>query len=563
VGTAAALFTAALAGVSRGAPPATPATAPPPAAGPAAAVPAPLERHVLRIEDSDILVDLTPKDGANVGDELSLWRPVRLVHPVTHKVINDRYRIGTLRIVQMHDAIALARPVTPPLRAPAAGDVVVFERAPATPPGNAAPDAHAGFPPLQAAAPAAAPSAETGAASADPEARSVSLLFDKLVGASLITRIRRYERYAQANPNGRYTRTLLEEAAALRELVSARENNEADAPSVRHFDVPAQALDGAPLMLTVEMNGRVVGAILHARAANESGYRSTPMVASGRKYFTATLPPDRVIAPRIEYFVEAVRPSGQVVPVAGSPDAPLVTLVSHVPHAGGTLEHETTVLVTTDYADYNRLRGNDHVWQTEGLFTMRFGDVGVRSLSSGFGVYRGIGGSINDLDVLGRDPRSVGLTYGYVEGEFGIKPTVSLMTRAVLGLRARGTAGGAQLKMRIGSDLKTNVLFGGEVLGGIGLRGILELQVSPRGQVPVSIRAEVTNQPAGSGARLEEDPSLGSNDSIASGDVGVRGIVQVGYRLLPPLVASLRASYQGRTISHAGPGIGGALEFRW
>jgi hypothetical protein len=555
-----ALFAAALAGLAHAAPPSPTPPAPPAAAAPA---PAPLERHVLGIEDADVLVDVTAKDGVNVGDELQLWRPVRLIHPVTHKVVMDRYRLGTLRITQLHAAIALTRPVAAPLHPPAAGDIVVFERPPAAPlPGHGL-DAHA-VPPLAAAAPVAVPVPEAGAgaANADPEALSVSLLFDNLLGASLITRIHRYEMYAQAHPNGRYTRTLLEEAAALRELVSLREHNEADAPSVRHFDVPGQALDGAPLMLTVELNGRAVGAVLQARVSTEPGYRSIPMVASGRNYFTATLPADRVVAPRVEYFVEAVRPSGEVVAVAGSPDAPLVTLVSHVPHPGA-LEHETTITLTTDYADYNRLRGNDHTWQTEGAFSMRFGDVGVRSFGSGFGVYRGAGGSLNDLDVLGLTPRAIGLTYGYVGGEFGIKPTVSFLASAVLGLRDVGTAGGAQLGMRFGSDLRTNFAFGGEVLGGIGLRGIMELQISPRGMVPVSIRAEVTNQPAGSGARLSENPNLRPNDSVASGDIGVRGIAQVGYRIVTPLVVSLRASYQGRTISHAGPGIGGALEYRW
>lgn len=550
---AAVLFRAVLPGSARAAPPPAPA-----------ASPAPLERHVIGIEDSDVIVDLTAKDGVGVGDELQLWRPVRLVHPVTHKVVMDRYRIGTLRIVQMHDAIALTRAVGEPAKPPATGDIVVVERPPPSLPGSGivAPYPVGALPaaPVSSAAPAAAGGA---AANADPEAASVALLFDKLLGASLITRIRRYERYAQAHPNGRYTRTLLEEAAALRELVSLREHGEADAPSVRHFDVPAQALSGTPLMLTVELNGRVAGAVLQARISGEAGYRTIPMVPAGRKYFTAMLPPDRVVAPRIEYFVEAVRSSGEVVPVAGSPDAPLVTLVAHVPHAGGGLEHETTVTLTTDYADFNRLHGDDHVWQTEGAFSMRFGDVGVRALNSGFGVYRGVGGSVNDLDVNGKEPRAVGLTYGYVEGEFGIKPTVSLLARAVLGLRPIGTAGGAHLAMRIGSDLKTNFLFGGEVLGGIGLRGILELQIAPRGRTPISIRSEVTNQPAGSGARTSEDPSLTPEESTAPGDIGVRGIVQVGYRLLPPLVVSLRASYQGRTITHAGPGIGGAVEYRW
>ena len=138
-----------------------------------------------------------------------------------------------------------------------------------------------------------------------------------------------------------------------------------------------------------------------------------------------------------------------------------------------------------------------------------------------------------------------------------------MIARAVLGLRDIGTAGGAQLGVRVGSDLATNLVVSGEVLGGVGLRGSAELDIAPRGKVPVAIRSEVTNQPAGAGTNRQDDPRLGPNVSVAAGDVGVRGIVQVGYRFLPPLVVAIRASYQGRTISHAGPGLGGAVEYRW
>jgi hypothetical protein len=388
-------------------------------------------------------------------------------------------------------------------------------------------------------------------------------MFNHLLGASLVKRIRRYELYAQDHPNSPYVRVLLEEAAALRELVSLREHTEADAPTVRHFEVPEQTLDRVPLMMTVELSGQAVGAVLHTRVAGERAYRALPMMQSGPKYFTATIPEDRVLPPRIEYFVEAVRANGASVPVAGSDDAPLATTVNHVPHPELPNPRVTSVTLVTDYADYNRLRGNDHVWQTEGMFSMRLGDVGVRSFGGGFGVYRGVGGSIDDLDALQLSPRSVGLTYGYIEGEFGIKPALSLIGRAILGLRDIGTAGGAQVHVRIGSDLSTNLRVGGEVLGGVGLRGILELNIAPLSRVPVMVRSEVTNQPAGSGASRVADPRLSETESVAAGDVGVRGILQMGYRFVPPLLVALRASYQGRTISHAGPGLGGALEYRW
>jgi hypothetical protein len=37
----------------------------------------------------------------------------------------------------------------------------------------------------------------------------------------------------------------------------------------------------------------------------------------------------------------------------------------------------------------------------------------------------------------------------------------------------------------------------------------------------------------------------------------------VGYRILPSLVLAGRASYQGRTIVHAGPGAGAAVTYEW
>jgi hypothetical protein len=555
------------------------AASPKPHAAAAAVVPpapatkgAPLERHVLGMEDADLVVDVTAKDGVRAGDEVELWHPLRLVHPVTHKVVVDRYRIATLRLVQVRDALSLARPVGAPLRPPVAGDVVIVPGAAGSTGALAGTPSSGLPPPAVATQPAPAPVqpapvtlSERGPAAPNPdaEAAAVASMFDHLLGASLIKRIRRYELYAQDHPNSPYVRVLLEEAAALRELVSLREHADADAPTVRHFEVPEQTLDRVPLMMTVELSGQAEGAVLQARVAGERVYRALPMMRSGPKYFSATIPEDRVLPPSIEYFVEVVRANGATVPVAGSADAPLSTTVRHVPHPELPDPHETYVTLVTDYADYNRLRGNDHVWQTEGMFAMRLGDIGVRSFGGGFGVYRGVGGSIDDLDNLGLEPRRVGLTYGYVEGEFGVKPGLSLIARAILGLRDIGTAGGAQLHVRIGSDLATNLRVGGEVLGGVGLRGILELNIAPRSRVPVMVRSEVTNQPAGSGASRDQDPSLSPTESIAAGDVGVRGILQVGYRVAPPLLFALRASYQGRTISHAGPGLGGAVEYRW
>jgi hypothetical protein len=303
---------------------------------------------------------------------------------------------------------------------------------------------------------------------------------------------------------------------------------------------------GVPQRFAVELDARFVGAVVHVRRKGKTAYRSIAMESLGPRYWGATLPGDAVADPGMEYFVEGVPEKGSAIAIVGTADSPKEAEVDPHPVTGkqpGTLAQ---LAMWTEYASFNTKRANDYVFQTEGNFGWRLGDVGIRAIRSGFGVLRGKGGSLDDLDKLGKDPRDVGLTYGYIESEFGITPTFSLLTRPIIGLREGGVTGGAQSFFRVGSDLKTNLLVGGEVLGTVGLRGIVQLDWRTIPRVPIMFRSEVTNQPAGSG-----------------GDIGARLIGQVGYELARDFTISVRGSYQGRTINHAGPGAGVAVGYQW
>ena len=156
------------------------------------------------------------------------------------------------------------------------------------------------------------------------------------------------------------------------------------------------------------------------------------------------------------------------------------------------------------------------------------------------------------------------MTYGYLEGEFGTSNFVGLIGRMVLGLTDEGVDGGGQLFVRLGNDKLTNILLGGEVLGGIGLKGIAELQWNTIPRVPIVIRTEVTNQPAGSPPQGSTDTaSSPSSSSLRDGDIGARAMVQIGYRIVPSFTFALRGSYEGRTIQHAGPGAGAGVSYTW
>jgi len=293
-------------------------------------------------------------------------------------------------------------------------------------------------------------------------------------------------------------------------------------------------------------------------------YRSFPMRSAGPGYFTTTVPAEQLKASEVEYFIESVNASGAPAPLAASAEKPLRIEVHDEPRPEPPPRTDASVALFTDYADYNRLLHNDYAWQTEGYFGLRYRDVGFRAVRSGFGVYRGVGGSLDELDKLGLQGRKVGLTYGYLEGEYAITSIHAVIGRIALGLNDGGVNGGGQFFVRLGNDKLTNILLGGEILGGIGIRGVAELQWNTIPRVPIVIRTEITNQPAGSLApRAADGAATSTEKSLLGGDIGARAMVQVGYRVVPSLTLALRGSYEGRTIQHAGPGAGLGVTYTW
>jgi hypothetical protein len=523
--------------------------------------------RVVHLYGSDIVVDVTAAQGAKVGGVLELWRPLKLKHPVSGEEISDQFLIGQLRLTQVRAALSFARPLGKLERAPEPGDVVIVRVATkATPPTAKV----AGLPatPGTASAPTPAPPAPPSTTSvtplaatgADPSNEEIARLLDAVKGKGVRARILAYEGYVREKPNGRYAAVLWEEAQKLRQLVTLQAEANGDGPKLLSFEAPEEALAGASISLGVEL-AEASGAVLHSRMPAEVSYTSTPMTAAGAGYFVATVPGTRMKAPALEYFIEAVQADGKALGVAGDTQAPLKLKIVNAPAPTPPPRHDSVLSIATDYANWNLKKHNDYVLQTEGFVGMRFRDIGLRAARTGFGVYRGRGGSLEDLDERQLEGRDVGLTYGYLEGEAGVSHFVGLIGRGVIGLQRTGVAGGVQFHVRLGNDLGTNLTLGGEVLGTIGLRGITQLELATFPRFPILLRTEVTNQPAGSAGHGRAGGGPGA--SSARGDIGARGIAQVGFRLLPTLAILARASYQGRTIHHAGPGAGGGVTYTW
>lgn len=572
---ASALLLSAAAGVTPASAQPRPAASPPAATrGPAA--PVEVQGVVLELDKDELVLDLGSDAGVTENLVAELWRPYRVKHPVTGKLIADRFKIGQIQIGQVRPAMSLAKPSGTLTRPVAAGDVVLFTRAPAaasTALAASAPASKTSAATKPAPAPPEAPyddPAALTAAPADADARDVASMFEALRGQPVHVRIARYEAFLRAHPDSRFAQVLLEEAASLRQLLPAARRasarRESPAPILVSAADKLQALSGKPLQVAAEIRGAAKGVVLHVRRKGDTLFSPLPMTSAGAGYFAATIPADRITDRDLEYFIEAVGEDGPA-SLHGTAASPKRVEVQTTPQVKPPPTGTGSVSLLTDFADYNRARGNDYTWQTEGTFAMRYKDLGIRAVRMGFGVYRGVSGTVAELDDEGKRGRAVGLTYGYVETEVGLHRLFSLTGRAVVGLLDDGIGGGAQLFARIGNDRGTNLSLGGELLGGVGLRSIVQLELNTFERFPILLRSEVTNQPAGaapSGVQLGGDGDR-RDPSIASGvsEVAGRGIVQLGFRVTPDLVIAVRGSFQGRTINHAGPGVGGSVGYTW
>lgn len=528
----------------------------------------PIQGVVLELDSGDLVVDLGGQKGITEGDTLEIWRPLKIKHPVTGKFVEDRFPTGTLKVIQVRPAMAIARPEGTLLKGAERGDIVIATK------GNKAASTSTNNAPTPSANPtSSATTAPLGSAPLgsgqplDPDAQQLTALFDALRGADLNTRIIQYEKIVREKPKSRYAAVLYEEAQALRKLLL--DKPEDSKSNTMRFDTqhtpPVVMNEGTPADITAEI-ARARGVILYIRPRNATTYSPLAMQSASGNHWQVEIPARYVQAPGFDYFIEAVSTDGATENVAGTGTAPNRVDVRSESTPDKPSKYIRTASVLTDFASYNLKASNDYAWQTEGYFSTRINDVGFRAVRSGFGVYRGKGGSIDELDKLNLSPRSVGLTYGYLEGEYAFVSIFSIAFRGVVGLRDEGVSGGGQGFLRIGNDRSTNLLIGGEFLGGIGVRGITQLEWLSIPRVPVLFRTEVTNQPAGvsdySVATIGSETGQ-TKVSQESGQIGARVIAQVGYRFTPSLTIALRGSYQGRTINHAGPGGGASISYEW
>jgi hypothetical protein len=272
-------------------------------------------------------------------------------------------------------------------------------------------------------------------------------------------------------------------------------------------------------------------------------------------YLRGVIPAAHVVAPGVEYFVEAAIPTGRSGAAFSSPAVPSRVEVAPPPavierFAGS--RNRTRLSMMASYLDFANLddRAGDrtdvlHVAELDVLYRIDRVIYGVRA---GFGSYGGKGGSADPFWTDTLPAPVIGFHYGYAEVELALPvkqgPPLGFATRFYAGVGNDGLGLGIAGRARIGHPDGANLSVAAQSLEQVGFHSELRLETWPDPRLPVGLSVGVTDQPG-------------------SGDLGARLAADLGWRARPWMQPTLRLSWQGRTAVHSGVGAGLGMVFDW
>jgi hypothetical protein len=536
--------------------------------------------RVLRV-DQDLLVTDLVGEGLAAGQRVRLLRPLEVRHPLTGAVLRDRYVLGEVTLHSAGERLSVARVSQPLLRPPRTGDEVepvdglprppprptvaprpasaqatetVPRTAPARPPTQPLlPPPSPGDDPPRTVAPAPPPRP-------DPDDEAVIAAWRGTLGVPPEARVARWAQFLAQHPRTRHDASVRGAIAQLQAdlTASAPPPPPPEAPREdevgRTVGIPDLTL-GDPARFAMQVTHPAVRArgTLYVRRPGAEAYESVPLVAQGDRFVVGEVPSRYVALEGFEYFVGLEGDGGLEVTVMGASRTPRRVSVTRRDDDLPARGDRTRIDLRGEYADVGSRTVNapagprfraQRFYLVEGDFFQRLEVSFLYGYRVGFGVYEGEGVSLASVDTDVASARST-VIYGYHELEFEIVRALHVMVRGALGVHGEGIVGGAQLRLRIGEERRTNLVLGGDLFNQIGQRAFFALNVNAHPRVPLLAQAEVFNQ------------------SFSGGDPMFRFIAQVGVRATSWLTIAARGSYQLRNIQNGGFGGGLSTTFHW
>jgi hypothetical protein len=257
--------------------------------------------------------------------------------------------------------------------------------------------------------------------------------------------------------------------------------------------------------------------------------------------YIATIPPDAVRSPGLEYAIELERLDGRREPVLASRLVPQRVAVFEDPmdvrervaleRLGG---NRSVITPSFEYIAFNTREGAaaDHFYRTEAAYTYRM----LRTVDE-FGVHVGV--------ARGRSPgnaNAVGLNYASTSVKFRVADVFRIEGALLASVTEVGFAGGGGVAFDIGDPYGTKLRIGFEGVRAFGYRWYSQVDVPIVPRLRLSPIVEATNMPHAL-------------------RYGVRLVGEIAYDFGGGFSAALRGGYQARQSNGGGPSGGAQLMF--
>ncbi|HEU0029298.1 MAG TPA: hypothetical protein VFQ53_01610 [Kofleriaceae bacterium] len=504
--------------------------------------------NIVKVEATEIYVNLGASQAVTSGAALRIKRPIKLVHPVTKKPVQDWLPVGAAQITQTGTTLsrAVIGELVDRVRVGDIAEVLVDrpDREPVTEPKK----------PGTQPPPEPPPGPKV-----DPATAQVLAAFAAQTGQTIDARIATWEKYLSSNGGSPYAAAVRQELEALSAL---REQMRPPQPAgsteigvtIEHHAPPAAAPQHAiPLVFVLQQPDRVASAYLHYRVAGERTYRRQLLVREHDIYLRGSVLGEIVKPPGIDYFVEVSTPAGAAGLALGSPAEPLHVDVEEPPLADrfGPTPGRSALRVSAevlDFATFDKRDGDHRDFVIAGNVDFTYRLIGaVQSVGVGYGVYSGEGGYADRSWSMEQPLPRTGFQYGYADLEVGGVQQgvpVSIGAQVIAGVGKEGFGMGVEGRLRLGSRDAANLVLSGRTIDQVGFVSDIRFGAQPIEGLGVGVSVGATNQPTG-------------------GDVGVKLGTELEYRGVEHVSLLVRASWQGRTTEHGGIGGGAGVGFSW
>lgn len=508
------------------------------------------EGVIVKLEPKkQFLIDLGERDKVKAGMKVSVYRRVKVKHPISGKTINDRFFIGTIKLEQVSRFLSVAKTLGTFSYTPSVGDFVV----PGAKPEQILPTKIVTVV-KKVKVPVPCPKG-----SIDLDAQRLNLQWMQMKGYNIQERKQGWLQFLRQYPQVSYRQHIEAHINWLSQLdQETRKKAKKHALEVWH-DPPnrVEVGENVTLVAAVVAPWKVQAVMLYYRPAEETRFRSLRMEPSQRHYYRVQLPSKLVSkTTSFQYFIEVIDTKGKRHAGYQSEDAPEPVQVYDPPGSNFSKRDRSQAYTFFEYVDFfTRAFGRDRYFKLEADYRYLLPIPVLYSVRMGFGIFEGQGNNVNLMD---RDP-TIGVipkayTYGYLEGEFRFHKYFALMLRALLGavrqntveglVQSPGAIFGLEGRARIGQEIGTNLVLGFTGTTGVGIEGVVVLTIREVKKFPMSASVIVTNLPLGQ-------------------DLGVRLVYQIGWRPIKWFSIDLRVGWNIRNINHSGPTLGLGTAFQW